>query len=360
MMEEPTNGFYKLYDDPLQYFNAMINDIENAKKYIYLEMYRMGNDSIGMRFRNALTQKAKEGLKIKVLLDSWGTSLPNSFFRDFEKYGGQLRFFKKIKFSFDFFTKNHRRNHRKILIVDGKISYIGSGNLTAYSIIWREMMLRIENKELTLLFQRAFLESYEIFNKYIFNKFASRKTLSYNGFSIVRDLPSIYRQAIKKQYEILISKAQSEVIIETPYFLPGFKLRKEMMEAAQRGVKIKVIVPEHSDVRVVDLLRCKYLGLLYKNKIDIRFFKPYNLHAKCMLVDNERFAIGTSNFDYRSFRYQHEIALFGDEKSIISDLATHINKSLTDSVPFDYKKWKGRPRIQKLFEHILVPFRHLL
>ena len=359
-METQSFPEYKLFDDPLQYFNSMLNDIDNAKKYIYLENYRMGNDSIGMKFRNVLTKKAKEGLEVKVLLDSWGTSLSHSFFKEFEKYGGRVRYFKKIKFAFDFFTKNHRRNHRKLLIIDDNISYIGSGNLTAYSIVWRELMLRMKDHGLTKLFKKAFYDSYEIYNKYIFNKFAGRKTLFYGDFSIIRDLPSIYRQSIKKKYETLIKKAKSEVIIETPYFLPGFKLRKEMMEAAARGVKVTVIIPEHSDVKIADLLRSKYLGILHKNNINIQFFKPFNLHAKCMLVDNRIFAIGTSNFDYRSFRYQHEIMLCGEEPVIVNELAVHIIQSLSDSMPFDYKRWKGRPRIQKLFEHILVPFRHLL
>ncbi len=359
-METSTSGEYKLFDDPLHYFNSMLADIKNAEKYIYLEMYRLANDSIGMKFRDALTKKAKEGKEIKILLDSWGTSLPQSFFKEFESYGGSVRYFKKMKFSFDFFTKNHRRNHRKLLIIDDQISYIGSGNLTAYSIVWREMMLRIKEEELTLLFKKAFLESHQIFNKYIFNKFAGRKTLSYKSFSIIRDLPSIYRQAIKKKYETLINNAKSEVVLETPYFLPGFKLRKEMMDAANRGVKVIVIVPEHSDVKVVDLLRCKYLGHLHKNKINIQFHKYHNLHAKCMLVDRQIFAISSSNFDYRSFRYQHEIMLCGEEPVIVKEFSSHIDQSLKESVSFDYKKWLGRPRIQKFFEYILVPFRHLL
>ncbi|MCD4679795.1 MAG: phosphatidylserine/phosphatidylglycerophosphate/cardiolipin synthase family protein [Bacteroidales bacterium] len=359
-MEAAANPEYKLFDDPLHYFNAMLNDIENAKEYIYLEMYRMGNDSIGQKFKEALTKKAREGLEVKLLLDSWGTSLPHSFFKEFESYGGSVTFFKKIRFYFDFFTKNHRRNHRKLLIIDDKISYIGSGNLTAYSIIWRELMLRIEEEELTRIFKRTFLESHQIYNKYIFNRFAGRKTIFYRDFSIIRDLPSIYRQSIKKKYEELISNAKSEVVIETPYFLPGFKLRKAMMEAASRGVNVSVIVPEHSDVKVADLLRCKYLGILHKNNVNIQFYKPHNLHAKCMMVDKQIFAIGTSNFDYRSFRYQHEIMLCGKEDSIVGELTSHIAQSLNDSVAFDYKKWLGRPRTQKFFEYILIPFRHLL
>ena len=109
---------YKLYDDPLKFYNAILDAINRAKDYVFLETYRFNNDSIGIKFRDALTRKAKEGVKVMLLMDSWGTSLPTSFFLEMTKSGGQIRFFKKIKFFWNFFTYNHRRNHRKIIIID--------------------------------------------------------------------------------------------------------------------------------------------------------------------------------------------------------------------------------------------------
>ena len=135
---------YHLFHDPIRYYFSMLEDIRNAKKSIYIETYRMGNDSIGVKFKDILTKKCKEGLDIKILIDSWGAgSVNHTFFSELIKNGGKIRFFEKIKFNFDFFTKGHKRNHRKLLIIDNDISYIGSSNLTEYHLDWCEVMLKM-------------------------------------------------------------------------------------------------------------------------------------------------------------------------------------------------------------------------
>ena len=145
-MADELNTDFILFDDPIKYYDAMLDDINAAKKYIYIETYKFGHQTIGIKFRDALTRKAKEGVEVKVLVDSWGgSSLPDNFFIQLIKNGGEVRFFQKIKINFDFFTRSHRRNHRKLLLIDDRISYIGSSNLTEYNIIWRESMLRIQS-----------------------------------------------------------------------------------------------------------------------------------------------------------------------------------------------------------------------
>lgn len=349
---------YQLYDRPVEFQAAMLADIEQAQQFIYLETYKYANDKIGEAFRDALTRKAKQGIKVKVLIDSWGAYVNEAFFAELIQYGGEVRFFKKITYSFDFFTKNHRRNHHKVLVIDNKISYIGSANLTGYSLEWREAVLRMQGT-ISEVFRKTFLDSYKIYRKYIFNKFAYKKTIVHGEFEVVQDLPSIYRQQIKKKCEQLIHKAKKEIIIETPYFLPGYMMRKALIEATSRGVKVKVIMPWHSDVRAVDLLRGKYLMYFYKHKIETVFYTPNNLHAKIMLVDNDVFAIGSPNFDYRSFRYQHEIMLFGRHKGIILQIRQHINETQRQSVPFDHDSWMRRPQFEKILGWALIPFRHL-
>lgn len=357
-MKEENTESYTLYDHPPDLYQAMLKDIEQAKDYIYLETYKFGNDNIGNRFRNALTKKAKEGVKIKLLLDSWGAGVPLSFFTEMIRYGAEVRYFKKIVLAFDFFTKNHRRNHRKLLIIDDRITYLGSANIAGHSIKWRELQLRISGP-ITIHFKRNFLTSFKSYNKYLFNKFNYRKSVYFEDFEIVQDIPSIYRQRIKKKYEDLIRSAVREIIIETPYFIPGFKLRKELMDAASKGVDVKVIMPFHSDVKVVDLLRNKYLGMMHRSNVKLLFYIPTNLHAKAALFDNEIFSIGSANFDYRSFRYMYEIALFGKHPEIVSELRKHIDETLKDCIPFDYEAWMNRPVIEKIISQLLVPFRHL-
>lgn len=350
---------YKLYDDPLRFYDAMLEDIRHSRKYIYLQTYKYGNDSMGHRFREALTRKAKEGVKVKLLIDSWGSGVSLSYFDELIKLGGEVRFFTKIKFFIDFFTKNHRRNHRKYMIIDDEITYIGSANITAYSIGWKELMLRIEGAMATA-FKKVFNLDFRIYNKYFFEKNSYIRLIRYAHFEIIRDVPSITKKRINKKFISLIKNAQKSVIIETPYFLPGYLLRKAMTEASERGVQITVVVPRHSDVGLVDILRNKYIGPLHLNNIRFLYFQPTNLHAKAMLIDEETFAIGSPNFDYRSFRYMHEIVLVGKDPEVSGQLLEHIRDTMVDCIPFDYEKWERRPRFQRFVEWILLPFRHLL
>jgi cardiolipin synthase len=351
---------YHLFSEPLRYYDAMIADIESAKKYIYLETFRIGNDAIGERFLRAFNEKAKQGLEVKLLVDGWGVSNSGDpLYGEIQMNGGDVRFFEKIKFNSDLFTKGHRRNHRKLLLIDDEISWIGSSNLTGYNMNWRESMLRMKS-EITFTFSRLFMQDFRLYNKYVFNKVHNTRLVRFENFEIVRDVPALAYKRINKKFIRLFQSAKKKVIIETPYFLPGFLLRKAMMDAAKRGVEVIVIIPRHSDVTLVDILRNKYLGPLHKSGIRFLFYKTNNLHAKLMLVDDEQFAIGSSNFDYRSFRYMFEIVLLGDDRSIANQVLEHINATLKHSETFVYGSWKKRPLINKFFEWLLLPFRHLL
>ena len=349
---------HKLYSEPPRFYQAMLNDIEQAERYIYLEMYKFGNDETGLQFREALTKAAERGVHVKLLLDSWGVSYDETFFSDLISLGGEVRFFRKIIYTFDFFTKNHRRNHRKFLLIDDHISYMGSANITGYSLEWRESMIRLTGS-ITLLFKRSFLESYKIYNKYIFNKFTFKKSRFLDQFELVEDMPSIYRQRVKTKLERLINKAKREIIIETPYFLPGHKMRKALADAAKRGVRVKIILPRHSDVRSIDLLSSKYYGFYYSNNISLIFYMINNLHAKLILIDGETFGIGSPNIDYRSFRYQHEVMLFGSHKGIVDEVQSHVDETMRNCNEFDHLSWLRRPRIEKVLGWLLLPFRHL-
>ena len=336
----------------------MLTDIDQARKYIYLETYKFGNDEVGLRFREAITRKAIQGVRVRLMVDSWGVSYNESFFNELTSHGGEVRFFRKIRMTFDFFTKNHRRNHRKLLIIDDMISYIGSANITGYSMEWRESVLSLTGG-IAIPLRKSFLESFKNYNKYIFNKFSFKKIIHFQEFEIVQDNPSIYRQQIKNKLERLIRKSKREVLIESPYFLPGFRLRKILASAARRGVKVTIILPQHSDVRAVDLLRNKYMGFYFKNRIRIVFYTPNNLHAKTILIDGEVFGLGSPNFDYRSFRYQHEIMLFGKHSGIVEEVKNHIDQTLENCLEFDHIAWLRRPRFEKMLGWMLLPFRHL-
>jgi len=351
---------FLVIDDTLKFYNLMLNDIDQARSYIYLETYKFSNDHMGIRFRDAITRKAKEGIQVKILIDSWGKGpVSETFFSELTRSGGEIKFFEKIKINTDLFTRGHRRDHRKILVIDDQISYIGSANITGYNLNWRELSIRIAG-ELTLSFKKVFLENFDAFNPYIItNKVAYTRAIKNGEFEIIRDVPSMPLQRLRKKYTRMIRNARSSVVIETPYFLPGYMLRKVLMDAGKRGVQVKIIMPKHSDVRMIDILRNKYLGMLFKSNVQILFYGPYNLHAKLLLIDEQMFSISSANFDYRSFRYQYEIALIGNEPDVLRQLLDHIRETIRNSEPFDFEQWKKRALIEKIFEWFLLPFRHL-
>ncbi|MBC8321184.1 MAG: phosphatidylserine/phosphatidylglycerophosphate/cardiolipin synthase family protein [Bacteroidetes bacterium] len=354
------NEPYHLFDEPLQYYNEMIEDIEKAKKYVFIETFRVGKDEIGERFRRVLTKKAKEGVEIKVLIDYWGAGpIDHDYFKKLIAYKGEVRFFEMIKFNTDIFTRSHRRNHRKLLLIDDEITYIGSSNLTGYNMNWRESVLRMKS-DITVTFVKLFKQDFNNFNKYSFQTPYKTKLVKHGSFEIVRDVPSITRKQINNKFIGLTKEAKYRITIETPYFLPGYFLRRALMDAAMRGVDVNVVLPKHSDVTLIDILRNKYFGMMYKTGVNFLFYELNNLHAKMMLVDKKIFAIGSSNFDYRSFRYMYEIMLFGTNKEIVTQVNNHMKRSILDATKFNYDHWKKRPLINKFFEWILLPLRHLL
>lgn len=349
---------YKLFDDPLKLFSAMTDDIRRAKKTIYLQTYKIANDIIGRRFRDELTKKAKQGVEVCILIDSWGAGVSESFFSGLTDSGGKLRLFEKIKLSFDIFSANHRRNHRKLLIIDSEILYVGSANLTAYCLNWRECTIRISG-DISLKFEKIFKTDFDISNKYYQNKRQNTRLMRHDDIEIIRDVPGNIQQPVRKKFLKMIRSAKEEIIIETPYFLPGSSLRKSLISAVQRGVRVVVLTPLHSDVTLFDILRGKYFGLYYRKNIEILQYEPDNLHAKVMLVDNKHFFTGSSNFDYRSLRFMHEINIAGENPEICSLIKNHLQETMKDCKEFEYDKWKNRHFVLKIIEWLLVPVRHL-
>lgn len=328
-----------------------------------MEVYRFGMAHIGLKVLNSLVHKAKEGLDITVLVDSWGTGTSHSFFKTLISAGGKVRHFEKIRFSLktDILTRNHRRDHRKIIVIDDKICYLGSSNITDYNLSWRESMLRIEDLKLAKIFTTTFFLMFNAHSSKNVDKSELTKTEPFGKkMAILKDVPSMRFKTILQKYISLINEAEETIFIETPYFLPSYTLRKTLIAAAKRGVEVVCILPQKSDVSMVDILRNRYIGPLHKAGIKIFFYTPNNLHAKILLIDQKTFSIGSPNFDYRSFRFQYEIILCGQEPKISTQIEQHIKNTIVDSQPFNYQTWKDRNAIERFFEWLIIPLRHLL
>ncbi len=353
---------YKFYSFSSLWYDDLLNDIYNAKKYIYLETFRINNDSVGKQLCNALIDSHKRGVRVRVLVDWWGTGIANSCVQSMIRKGVEVRFFKKFIPSIFLFSRNHRRDHRKIIAIDDNISYIGSANFTAYCTKWRESILRIEGKMSTIL-KKIFTDNFKIYNKDITHpsiKKAFRRTIRYNDFFFVREVPSLFSQRIKKNYVRLIQRAKESIIIETPYFLPGYRIYKELIHAMKRGVDVKILIPRSSDVKIVDYIRESILGKLHKKGANILYYKYGNLHSKLLSIDNEIFSISSANMDHRSFKYMFEIALIGSDPAVNTLVKEHITHTESMSLEFDIQIWKSRPLFKRFLALIITPFSHLL
>ena len=349
----------QLFDNNVDLLHSILNDIERAEHSILIEMYRMINDEVGERLTDALVEKCKQGVEVRLLLDAYGSRQFDSLAKRICEHGGEVRFFKKLKFFLiNIFLKNNSRNHRKLIVVDDKIVYFGSSNLTGYSRNWRDLNLRIEG-EFATVFRPIFEKSYKLHKFYDIDSYERIKPVVYKDFRIIQDAPSSYFQSVRNHLAHLIRNAKSEIIIETPYFLPGYVIRRALINAAKRGITVKLLIPLYSDMLTVDLLRNKYLGQLHKSGVQLLFYAPNNLHAKCMLVDGSRFSVGSSNFDYRSFRYQFEIMVSGTDQDTIRLLTEHLNETESQCVPFKYEVWKHRGAIVKFVEWLMFPIRKL-
>ncbi|MBU2576722.1 MAG: hypothetical protein KKF50_03290 [Nanoarchaeota archaeon] len=343
---------YEVLSNPSRVYKRMLSDIRSAKEEILLETYIYGSDVVGREFCDELTKKALEGVRVKILIDAWGSNVRKKFFKKLIDAGGKVRFFREFRYVIHFFNANHERNHRKLLVIDGHLSYVGSINITHSCLDWEELVLRIEGS-LAKALRLSFRRSWKRFNIW---KIARMRKIFHKDVEIIQDFPSERYSPTEKNYRRLIKKARKEILIKTPYFIPSRGMRKAFRKVLARGVKIKMIIPKVSDSRLSDIFRERYLGKLNKMGFEIYHF-PRIMHSKLLIVDDNFFLLGSSNLDYRSFKHQYEINILGKSNVIVGSLKKIFYKNLRKSKVFNYILWKNRGIFKRLIERLVKPFR---
>jgi len=340
---------FEVLSKPGKIYRRMLEDIKNARKSIYLETYIYDDDRVGRIFRKYLEKKVKEGVEVKVLVDAWGSGAKKDFFKRLKETGGEIRFFREFKYAIRIFSKNQERNHRKLLLIDNRISYLGSINITESCLKWRELVLRMEGG-ITEHFVESFKKSWETHGKFSAKRI---NKLVHRGFEIIQDTPSKISKPTERGYVRLINKAKDSVMIETPYFIPSRSIRKALARAAKRGAIVKLIVPYISDVKIADAVRERDMGEIWRAGAYIYYYKRI-LHSKLLIIDEDFFMLGSSNLDYRSFIHNYDINLIGKNKKITLVLKEYYNKALGECILFDYEKWKARSSFSRIAEIFLV------
>ncbi|MDR1792363.1 MAG: phosphatidylserine/phosphatidylglycerophosphate/cardiolipin synthase family protein [Bacteroidales bacterium] len=361
MKELTDNQDFKFYSYTSLWYDDLFEDIREAKKYVFIESFRIANDLVGKQLCDVLLDAHAKGVKVKVLVDWWGTGLRNPYLNKLSESGVEIRYFKKIIISALLFTNNHCRDHRKIVAIDDKIAYIGSANITQYSTQWRESILRLQGNVATV-FKKIFNDNFKIYNKDFSRPWihkAFHRTILFDNLFFIREVPSVFSQRIKKNYLKLLKKAKESIIIETPYFLPGYRINKELFNAVKRGIDVTIIVPQNSDIKTIDLIRRDILKRLNKVGVKVLLYMHNNLHAKLLSIDNQTFSISSANIDQRSFRYMFEIALIGENPNINTLINAHITATKSMCQPFDKNSWRPNNLFQRILSLILLPFSNL-
>ncbi|MCF7791024.1 MAG: cardiolipin synthase [Victivallales bacterium] len=363
----------ELLVDGTTVYPKMLKEIKNAKRHINLQSYIINNDEVGQEIFHALSEKAKEGVKVKVLFDALGSSkaYKSHFFKHWilqKNPNFKIKAFSKL----NLFTpyRIQLRNHRKLLICDGKTAFVGGINISSendinYTLKNRhihDLHCRLEGPTVGEL-QFNFLKDWS---------FVTRKdpiTLltetnyfvnpEYCGNAVIRTLPSGPGQsyeATKKMFMTAAVSAKKHLWIITPYFVPEASFIQSLCMLAAKDVDIRVIIPQNNNHWYVRYACRSIYNRLIASNIKI-FEKTGNFsHVKAMIVDNKWAAMGSSNCDVRSFRLNYELDCVIEDSEFVEKLHRQFLKEMEESIEITWHDRKARGQLEKLLENVCSLF----
>ena len=338
--------------DGVHMLDSLLRDIADARSAINVEYYIVKNDEAGRALLRALTQKAREGLEVRLLIDAiGGRQFNETHLAEFKAAGGRFAFFFPPKFKV-FSRKWNYRNHRKLVVIDGDIGYLGGFNIGNEYLgrvkrfgYWRDTHLRILGSAVHDMNARFILDW----------RFASKENLlidrAYHGdatgpgstaMQIVTSGPDSLREEVKHGYLKMISSAKKNIYIQTPYFVPDASILESLKTAALSGVDVRIMIPRMPDHMFVYWATYFYAGVLIDAGARVYIYDNGFLHAKTMAVDGEIASIGSANFDIRSFRLNFEGNAFIYDAAEVYKIETIFETDIAQSHELTKALYRGR------------------
>lgn len=352
---------YRFYTRTGDVWEAMLADLAVATTSIDFERYIFCADQIGQRFIDVLKRKAKEGVKIRMLCDMVGSFgfYRSSVVKELEAVGIEVKFFNPISpWRITNITSHFFRDHRKLLIIDNKIGYVGGTGVDQKTAEWRDTEVRFEG-EIALEFTRLFEWLWKSTLRQKFIRF-KKTTLYVKHFDTLINSPRFRQRYIYRTLVNTMRAATRSVYITTPYFIPDLRILRVLRILAKRGVDVRILVPEHSDYSFIDNSTKSYFSLVLRSGVRIYLYKPNMLHTKSVVIDDEWGTVGTFNFDTLSFRYNFEVNVVSTKQDFVATLKDHFINDLLSSSELTKSAWAERPLVQKIKEFITWPFHGLL
>lgn len=337
---------------------ALLRELQQASHHIHLEFYIFEDDAIGRMVRDVLMQKAREGIEVRVIYDDVGCwHVPNRFFETMREAGIEVRSFLKVRFP-QFTSKINYRNHRKLVVIDGRIGFIGGMNLAERYIrgfswgIWRDTHLLIEGKAVHGL-QTAFLLDWYFVDRTLLTKACYFPKVQACGSALVQTVtsePVGDWKEIMQGLAMAIYQAKKYFYIQTPYFLPTETILVALQTAALAGVDIRLMVPWHADSRLTHWATCSYLRDMLHAGVKVYFYRKGFLHSKLMVSDDRLATVGSTNMDFRSFEHNFEVNAFVYDMEFALLMREVFLQDQRDCVQLHLKQWDKRPSSRKMLE----------
>jgi cardiolipin synthase len=358
----------ELFQGGKPFFEALFNAIRSAEHTILLEYYLIHNDHIGSEFANELTDAVKRGVTVKLIYDYIGCiDTPTSYFRNLGKQGVELHAFNVPSFKRAFYGFD-KRDHRKMTIVDGTVAFLGGFNIgneyagrVAGKQSFRDLGFSIRGEAISEL-EAIFHETWNGDGHEPTARAATELPRQIGRISgdaavnIISGGPRQRRFYIREAFQVNIASAAEEILIATPYFVPGPRIIRSMLRAVRRGVRVRLLLPARSDVRLVLLLGRSSYATLLKGGVEIYELEREILHAKVMLIDAERTVIGSANLDQRSFHRNFEINCMVDNVKFGGQIRALLLEEIDGSRPVELDVHERRGFLVRIMERVVSLF----
>lgn len=366
------NNNVEIYVDGNEKFENLIKDIRNAKDHIHLEYFIIKDSKIGEKIKKELIDKAKSGVKIRIIYDDvgcWRFWFHRKFFNEMRTYGIEIIPYLKGKITIPIGGQLNYRNHRKIVVIDGKIGYTGGINIGDEYIgknkkfgYWRDTHIRMEGTSVYML-QMIFLTDWYYNTKKVLlkeNLFPKLKDKGSCMMQIVASGPDSDWESMHYAYFYAICQAKKSIYIETPYFIPDESLLKALKCATLSGVELIILFPKIADHKIVNTASYSYFQEILESGGKVYLYNKGFLHSKLIIIDDFMASTGSANMDLRSFKLNFEVNAFIYDENIIDEIKKDFMYDLENSEELERDKFENRNTVMKIKESISRLFSPLL
>jgi cardiolipin synthase A/B len=337
-----TNSTTKILKNGAETFSEIKQRLKKAKRYIHMEYYIFRSDRLGKEIIDILINKAREGVEVLFLFDAVGSlQLASDDIKLLERAGVKVQSFLPLKYGF-FNQKFNFRNHRKIIVIDGEVGFVGGLNVGIEYLgesdkfgFWRDTHMLLEGEAVHTLHTVFLLDWEYVSRKMMLEEYPSAEYGSNQvdgAVHVVASGPDTGQDIMGDLYYSMMASATKSIWIATPYFVPSEPIRTALRVAARRGLEVRIMVPEKNDGFLTQYATRSYFPELLRCGVEIYSYKKGFLHQKILIVDGNMASIGTANMDMRSFHLNFEVNVFLIGSSSIRDLIAHYEEDIKDSV----------------------------